>query len=111
MAAATLPQRRDVVEDPEPATMRSHDEIVVLNNQIAHRSRRQIQSQRLPIRAVIERHINAFFGCRRTGALCVPDLRELRLRFDPSRDPVHDFRPRFAAVVRRKNVRAQIVDP
>src|SRR6185503_6471109 len=27
-AGATLPERRDVVEDPEPATMRTHNKIV-----------------------------------------------------------------------------------
>src|SRR6187399_726059 len=102
-----LPQRRNVVEDPKPATMRGHHEIVVLHNEIAHRARRQIESQRFPIRTVIERDVNAFFRSSeeesfafRIFANCVYDL--------PGWYSGHDFRPRFAAVVRRKNVRPQI---
>src|SRR5438132_9521091 len=105
-----LPQRRDVVENPKPATMRRHDEIVVLNNKIAHGTRWQIQSQRLPVRAVIERDINAFFGSGeqetfpfRIFANCVDDL--------AGRYSVRNLRPRFAGVVRRKNARPQIIDP
>ena len=108
-AAATLPERRDVVEDPEPATMRCNHEIIVLNNEIADRSRRQIQSQRFPIRAVIKRDVNAFFssGEEQTFAFrifadCVYDL--------PRWYSVHDFSPRLAAVVRCKNVRPQVID-
>ena len=88
--------------------MRGHDEIVTLNNQIAHRSRRQIQSQGLPICAVIERDVNAFFSSGeqqsfafRIFANCVHDL--------PGWYSVHDFCPHFAAVVRGKNVRPQII--
>ena len=35
-----LPQRSNVIEDPKAATMRGHDEIVVLDDKIAHRARR-----------------------------------------------------------------------
>jgi hypothetical protein len=110
LSPVELPQRRDVVEDPETAAMGRHDEIVVLDDQIPHRTRRQIQSQRFPVGAVVERHINAFFrsGEEQTFAFrifanCVYDL--------PGGYSVHDLSPRFAAVVRRKNVRPQIVDP
>ena len=90
--------------------MRGHEEIVALNNKIAHRSCRQIQSQRFPVRAVVERNINAFFGSGeeetfafRIFANCIYDL--------PGRYSAHDLFPRFAAVVRRKNVGLQIVHP
>src|SRR5436189_6461020 len=59
LVPAELSKWRDVVEDPEPATMRRHNEIVILNNKIAHGTSRQIQSQRLPVGAVIERDVNA----------------------------------------------------
>src|SRR5438046_10617230 len=88
--------------------MRRHDEIVVLNNKIAHRTRWQIQSQRFPTRAVIERDINAFF---RPGEQETFPLRIFANRVDDltGRYSVRDLRPRFAAVVRRKNVWPQIV--
>ena len=90
--------------------MRRHDEIVVLNNKIAHGTRWQIQSQRFPVRAVIERDVNACFGSGeqepfpvRIFANCVDDL--------AGRYALCDLRPRFAAIVRSKNVGPQIVDP
>src|SRR5262249_26452763 len=52
LISVELPQRRDVVENPKPAAMRRDDEIVVLDNYIAHGTRWQIQSQRLPVRTV-----------------------------------------------------------
>src|SRR6185295_16979779 len=51
-----LPQERHVVDHPETAAMRSHDQIVSMNSEIAHRSRRQIQLQRLPVIAIVKRH-------------------------------------------------------
>jgi hypothetical protein len=35
--AADLPQRRDVVEDPDAAAVRADDEVVVLDDEVAHR--------------------------------------------------------------------------
>ena len=49
-------QWSDVIEDPEAAAVRGHDQIIVVNPEIAHRRVRQIQLQRLPAIAVIERY-------------------------------------------------------
>ncbi len=42
--------------------MGGNDQVVVVNPQIAHRSMRQIQLQRLPVIAVVERRPNAIFA-------------------------------------------------
>ena len=57
------------------AAVRGDDQIVVVNPQIAHGSVRQIQLQRLPVVAVVERNPDARFPCRRTAGLCARDLR------------------------------------
>ncbi len=54
-----LPQRADVVENPESAAVRRNDQIIVLDDQVVHRRHGQIQLQRLPFPAVVKRYINA----------------------------------------------------
>ena len=61
---AVLPQRRNIVENPECAPMRGQNEVVILHHQIVHRCRGQIQLQRTPVRSVVERYIHASFGSR-----------------------------------------------
>ena len=56
-----LAQWRDVIENPEGAAVRSDDQIVAVNRKIADGSRRQIELQRLPVVAVIERHVDPEF--------------------------------------------------
>src|SRR5262249_57672972 len=101
-ALVPLTQRRDVVEDPESAAMRGKDEIVVLNDEVAHRGSRQIQPQRFPLRAIVERQINSLFrsGEEQPFALGIFSDSVHRLA---SRDPVYYFCPRFAAVLRSEN--------
>src|SRR5436305_668108 len=89
--------------------MRRHYEIVALNKKIAHGTRWQIQSQRFPVRAVIERDVNAFF---RSGEQETFPFQIFANRVDDltRRYAVGDLRPCFATVVGSKNVRPQIVD-
>jgi len=51
-----LPQRRQVVQNPERAPVRRRDQVVVFHFQIVHRHGRQVLLQRFPVRAVVERH-------------------------------------------------------
>src|SRR5207253_9016655 len=57
-----LAQRGDVVEDPEAASMGTGNEVGAVNGEIADRSRRQIQLQRLPVVAIVERNIDGMLG-------------------------------------------------
>ena len=109
MSLVELAQWSDVVEDPESPSVRRHDEIIILNDEIAHRGRRQIQPQRLPLRAVIERHINALFRSREKQSFALGIFAHGVHRL-ARRDSVHNFCPRFAVVLRSENVRPQIVE-
>src|SRR5579875_257295 len=57
-----LAQRRDVIQYPERASMRSSDEIVVLDGQVVNGHDGQIALQRLPVRAIIKRDEDAYLG-------------------------------------------------
>ena len=54
-----LSHRRKVIEDPERAAVRGGHEVGVLNHEIVYRYRRQVELQRLPVRTVVPRDINA----------------------------------------------------
>ncbi len=57
-----LPQRADVIKDPEGAAVSRDDQIVVLDDQVVDRRHRQVQLQRLPLAAVVERDVDALLG-------------------------------------------------
>ena len=57
--AGDLPQRRDVVENPESAPVRRDEQVVTMNGDVADGSNRQIQLQRLPVIAIVEGNIDA----------------------------------------------------
>ncbi len=59
---AELAERRDVIQDPKRAPVGSNDNVVMMNDEIADRSRRQIHFQRLPMIAIVPRHIHGAFG-------------------------------------------------
>ena len=73
-----LPQRRDVVEDPEAAAVRADDDVVVVDHEIADRRGRHVQPQRLPVIAVVERDIDLRLACRRRAGPCASDPRGRR---------------------------------
>ena len=56
MSGRDLPERREVVEDPQTAAVRRDHEVAVPDRQIPDRRHRQVQAQRLPALAVVERH-------------------------------------------------------
>src|SRR4030095_12353062 len=59
-----LAQWRQVVEHPEGAAVGRHNKVVILYHQVVNWRCRQIQLQRLPMPAVIERHVNTEFRSR-----------------------------------------------
>ena len=105
-----LAERRDVVEDPESSSVRGRDQVVVLDDDIAHRARRHIQTERLPVIAVVKRDEDLLFRAREKQALAHRVLADGIHRRPPG-DPVHDLGPRFSAVVRPEDVRPHVVDP
>ena len=57
-----LAQRRDVVHHVEAAPVRRDHQVALLHRDVVHRRVRQILPQRLPLRAVVERHVDAVLG-------------------------------------------------
>jgi hypothetical protein len=57
-----LAQRRQVVEDPERPAVRARDEVATPHDEVADRAVGQIELQRLPALAVVERHEHARLG-------------------------------------------------
>ena len=89
--------------------MRAGDEVVVFDLEIADRRGGHVQAQRLPVVAVVERHVDVRFGAREEQPLLLdvfPDGAERRA----GGDAVHDLRPRRAAVVRAEEMRVLVVD-
>ena len=72
--AGSLPQHVDVVENVEAATMGANDEVALFDHDAVNRRDRQIQPQRLPRRAVVERDVDRRFRCRHRGARGALDL-------------------------------------
>ena len=104
-----LAQRRNIVENPERAAVRGHNQIVLVNPQIAHGGVRQVELERLPVVAVVEGDPHAGFGSGEQQTLPHGifadgiDRRALR-------QPVRDQPPGLPAVMGAVNVRTEIVD-
>ena len=107
---ADLPERRDVVENPDAAAVRADDEVVVFDDEIADRGRRHVQPQRLPVVPIVERHVDLRLRAGEEQSLA---LRILAHHADrrAARDAVDDFLPRLAAVMRAVDVRVHVVEP
>ena len=59
-----LLQRRQVIQDPERAALRAHDQVVVPELQVADRHDRQVALERLPAGAVVDRDEQPEFRSR-----------------------------------------------
>src|SRR5258706_15926086 len=61
---AELPKRREIVENPERASVRSRDQVTFLYRKIVNGNHRQISPQGLPVGAIIERYPYASLRAR-----------------------------------------------
>ena len=100
--APELPQRRHVVEDPEAAAVRRDGEIVAVDDQIADRGVRQVQRQRLPVVAVVERDVDVALGAGKSSPRVFGSSRTTLTGAFVAR-PRGDRRPGRAAVVRAED--------
>src|SRR5437588_203214 len=94
--------------NPKAATVRCDRQIVVLNNKVANRGCRHIESQRLPIIAVIKRDVD--------GALSSGEQQSLSLGVFPDDvhrlalgDSLNDLRPSFPGIVSSINVWTYVI--
>src|SRR5207247_11180042 len=77
-AGSVLPDRREVVQDPEAAAVRRGDQVSVLDREIVQRHRRQVLLEPLPVRPIVEGHPDAALGPGieepRAGGVVAPQL-------------------------------------
>ena len=68
-----LPERRNVVEHPEAAPVRGDHEFVALHDEVGDRDVGHVEPQRLPVRAVVVRDVDAVLSRRveQTAAILV----------------------------------------
>ena len=59
---ADLMQRRDVIEEPERAALGGHDQVLAMHGNVGDRGEWQVELQRLPAPAIIERNVDAELG-------------------------------------------------
>src|SRR5947209_13568912 len=107
-AFVNLPERRDVVENPEGASVRADDDVVFVYDEVADGTRSHVQTKRLPVVTIVERDEDcALRACEeKTFALRV---------FTHDVDWIvgqtfDNLSPSSSAVVRAKDVRAHIVE-
>ena len=92
-----LTQRRDAVEDPETAAVRRDDRGRRRGRRGRASTRRQVELQRLPVVAGVERHEHGQLGAREQQARA-PGVFCDRLQVDARRQAVRDLLPRATAV-------------
>jgi hypothetical protein len=105
-----LTQRRDVVHDPEGATMGADYEIGFVHDEITYRSCRHVAAQRLPVGAIVEREVNGVLSScveqsfpHRIFPYCVHDI--------AGRNSVHYLGPCRPTIMRLVDVRTKIIQP
>src|SRR5579864_2564181 len=89
--------------------MSPHNYVVAVDDEVAHGSGRQVELQRLPLVAIIERDVNRALGSGEEQAFTFaifPD-RVSRLVIGQT---VGDLLPGLAAVVRAVDIRMQVIE-
>ena len=101
-------QRGEVVEDPDRAAVRAGDQIAILDHQIVKRRHRQIELEAIPVRAVVERNVEAGLGSgeeqTRLGGVGPDDAGEVVVG-----DAVVDPRPVLAVVAGDVEIGLEVV--
>ena len=104
-----LAKHADVVQHPNPAPVRSEDQIVVVKGEVAHRGRRQVELQRLPVVAVVKRDEHTQLGTGDEQAATFGIFFD-RLHVDARRQAAGDLLPRLARVLRAIDVRIVVLE-
>src|SRR5437763_4476224 len=105
-----LSQRRDVIEYPKPPAMRAYAQVIAFDNEIANRSRAHVQSQRLPVLAVIERNVNGALGAGEQQTLSFRVLAH-DVGIFVRRNTIRDLSPVRATIARAIDMWTKIVKP
>src|SRR5205814_5830878 len=100
----------NVIKNPKAATVRSDRQIVVLNNKVSHRCSRHVESQRLPIIAVIKRDVDGALGSGEQQSFSPGIFPDDVDRF-ALRDSLNDLGPSFPGIVGSVNVWTHVIQP
>ena len=106
---AHLPQGGHIVHDPEATAMGCDHKIVAMHVDIAHGGDRQILLQRLPVRAIVERHEHAALRAGIKQAAAEGSSRTTLMKASSRNAPI-DARPAPAAIVRAIYIGGVIVE-
>src|SRR5271156_6446725 len=104
-----LPQRRDVIQDPERTAVSSDNNVVMMNDEVADRRCRQIHSQRLPMIAVVPRDIDAAFGAGKEKSLAL-GISAYGVDGLVVGQAADNLLPRLSTIVRAVDIRMQVVE-
>src|SRR5437763_15064882 len=103
-----MPQRSNVIKNPKAAAVGRNRQVIGLNDEISHRCRRHVESQRLPIIAVIKRDVDGALssGEQQSPSLGVfpDDVHRLALG-----DSLNDLCPSFPGIVGSINVWTYVI--
>ena len=103
-----LAQRRVIVQHPDAAAVGAGHQVVAVNHQVAIRRGGEIELQRLPVVAVVERDVHPALRAReqqpRLFRVAPNHPGEAAARQVP-RQAAHDRRPRLAVVARAEEIR------
>ena len=105
-----LPQRREVVQDPEGASLGGDHEVAVMDLEVGDGRHRQVELERLPPDSVVERDIHPVFRAGEQEALSLrilPDRANEVTRADAV--VAGQEAPGGAVVVRPEYVRREVV--
>ena len=107
-----LPERRDVVHDPERPPHRRREQIAVVHLEIGDGRRRQVLLQRLPVLPLIERHVRALerAGVQQSFLLGIFAHDVHRLIGGNAVGAVGEQRPVLAVIVGHIEVRLEVVE-
>ena len=90
--------------------MRRGNQIVVLDNDVADRSGRHVQPQRLPVAALVERNIHSALGPGKQQSFAHGVFAHGVHRFAIG-NSVGNLRPGLARIVSAEDVRPQVIQP
>src|SRR6266481_3465783 len=89
--------------------MRTDDNVVIMDHEIANGSRRHVEPEWLPLAAIVEGEVDGTFGPGEQQP--APDrIFADRVHNFIRRNSIDDLRPAFSAIVRPIDVRMQIVE-
>ena len=104
-----LAQGSNVIQNPERTSVCGHDQVVILDPQIAHGCTRKVQLQGLPAISIIERNPDSIFCAREQQALA-DGIFAHGIDGAEVRQSGRDQFPALAAVVRAIDVGMRVVD-